>query len=219
MRSASMTSVRVILYWVSFAGSMSTCISFAPPPLKVISETPFTRPSGSTICVSRKFPRPSRSTVCPGLATSARRAIGLSSEFEVRTSGVRASDGRPVTADSLLRSSTSALSISCVTVYVSVTDARPRRDADTSSSTPLRPDNSDSSRPTISRSTSSGEAPGQLTRTSRIGFSISGLIWIGMLRSATTPKSTVSRISARTATGRSMASLITAPISRRSSCQ
>ena len=48
----------------------------------------------------------------PSFATRAKRAMGLSSEFDVLTSGVSASLGRPFTADNLLNSMTSALSIS-----------------------------------------------------------------------------------------------------------
>ena len=94
------------------------------------------------------------------------------------------------------------------TEYVKVTLADPNLLSDSTFSTPVRDVTASSSLVVTSLSTSSGEAPGHDTLTCNTGLSMSGVIWIGIFWSATTPKAIIKKTKAATAIGCLIASLI-----------
>ena len=91
--------------------------------------------------------------------------IGLSSELDVLTTGFEASSGSPLIVEILFNNLIVALSIFSPMLYVKVTLPEPYLLSDSIFSTPDKELIDLSNLVIISLSTSSGEAPGQDTRT------------------------------------------------------
>ena len=150
----------------SFCISTLIFNSFLLPPLNVTSETPSILDKFSIISNSTKSPKVVISPILESFVLiKTNLDIGLSSELDVLTTGFEASSGNPLIVEILFNNLIVALSIFSPILYVKVILPEPYLLSDSIFSTPDKELIDLSNLVIISLSTSSGEAPGQDTRT------------------------------------------------------
>ena len=193
----------------SSRGSKVTTTSLSWPPNRSMWATPRMRSSwGRTSCSTQVRYEP---TGPLDLLWSSTTASGGPVLRAVETTGCRAVRGYSGTWERRLSTRTMASSRSVPTRSSRVTLPLPDRASLVMRSRPCRLLSTSSCSSRISRSTSAGAAPGQFVDTLRVGISMSGVSWMGMPRSASTPKSTTRATPTTTPTGRRMARAMIPP--------